>query len=224
MEIAAMKRTHFPALIALALAGCATTADLPANYALDADQPEGLAVVSLTLSGMPLNRVNSFAYRIREVPPRDERAVATKPHFSGATQHARWVGNGGGSRMVQRDLAVKGPNSREPLDIVLDGKPGGRLATVRLPAGEYEFHAWRLKERTSYGELEYAPQQGFAYRFSIKPGVATYLGRLHLHLDQGNTQRVAVEDRQAEDMNLLGQKYPALRTARLIASIGTLQP
>ncbi len=217
-----MKRIFVSTLLVATLAGCAASPDLPPNYALDPSQPEGLAVVSLTLSGMPMNQVASFEYRIREIPPRDENTVITKPHFSSATQHARWVGKDSGSQLVHRNLTIKGPNSQEPLDIVLDGKPSGRLAALRLPEGDYEFHAWKLNERTSYGELEYAPKQGFSYRFSIKPGETTYLGRLNLYLGQRNVQQTAVEDRQTEDMNLLGNKYPALRTARVTTSVGKL--
>lgn len=217
-----MKRTHISILLVATLAGCAASPDLPSNYALETSQPEGLAVVSLTLSGMPMNQVASFEYRIREIPPRDENTVITRPHFSSATQHARRVGKDSGSQLVHRNLTIKGANSQEPLDIVLDGKPSGRLAALRLPAGEYEFHAWKLNERTSFGELEYAPKQGFSYRFSIKPGETTYLGRLNLYLGQRNTQQIAVEDRQAEDMNLLGNKYPALRNTRVTISVGNL--
>ena len=81
-----------------------------------------------------------------------------------------------------------------------------------------------MREPSSYGETEYRSGREFAYRFSIKAGEATYIGRLNLHLGRGNAQRMAIENRQAEDMNLLGPKYPWLRAATVTASVGTLDP
>jgi hypothetical protein len=81
-----------------------------------------------------------------------------------------------------------------------------------------------VREPSPYGETEYRPGRDFIYRFSIRSGEASYIGRLNLHLGQGNIERIVVEDRQAEDIDLFGEKYPALRAARVTASVGTLQP
>jgi hypothetical protein len=110
------------------------------------------------------------------------------------------------------------------LDIRDAGKTTGRLAALRLLPGDYEFHLWQVREPSPYEETEYKPAREFIYRFGIKPGEAAYIGRLNLHLGTGNTQQVTIEDRQAEDLGLLGRKYPALRAAKVTASVGTLQP
>ena len=219
-----MIKTLLSSLLIVGLAGCATSPDLPSAYTLDPNRPEGLAIVSLTLSGKPLEKVSGYEYRIREVLPRGEAYAVVSQHYASARQHARAVQEEGKERLFAHSVVVKGPNNTDALDIQDVGKATGRLAAIRLLPGEYEFHTWQVLEPSPYGETEYRPGRDFIYRFSIKPGEATYIGRLNLHLGQGNTERIVIEDRQAEDMNLLGEKYPALRAARVTASVGTLQP
>ncbi|MBI5938016.1 MAG: hypothetical protein HY850_09230 [Betaproteobacteria bacterium] len=219
-----MRKTLLSALLVAGLSGCAASPDLPSSYALDSNKPEGLAIASLTLSGKPLEKVSGYEYRIREALPRGEAYAVVSQHYASARQHARAVQDEGKERPFTHSVVVKGPNNSDALDIQDAGKTTGRLAALRLSPGDYEFHSWQVREPSPYGETEYKPAREFVYRFSIKPGEATYIGRLNLHLGQANNQRVAIEDRQAEDMNLLGQKYPALRAARVTASVGTLQP
>ena len=219
-----MRKTLLSALLVAGLSGCAASPDLPSTYSLDSNKPEGLAIVSLTLSGKPLDKVSGYEYRIREALPRGEAYAVVSQHYASARQHARAVQDEGKERPFTHSVVVKGPNNSDALDIQDAGKTTGRLAALRLSPGDYEFHSWQVREPSPYGETEYKPAREFVYRFSIKPGEATYIGRLNLHLGQANNQRVAIEDRQAEDMNLLGQKYPALRAARVTASVGTLQP
>jgi hypothetical protein len=219
-----MRKTLLSALLVAGLSGCAASPDLPSSYALDSNKPEGLAIVSLTLSGKPLDKVSGYEYRIREALPRGEAYAVVSQHYASARQHARSVQDEGKERPFTHSVVVKGPNNIDALDIQDAGKTTGRLAALRLSPGDYEFHSWQVREPSPYGETEYKPAREFVYRFSIKPGEATYIGRLNLHLGSGNTERVTVNDRQAEDMSLLGQKYPALRAAKVTASVGTLQP
>lgn len=219
-----MNKSLLPILLVAGLAGCAASPDLPSAYTLDSNRPEGLAIVSLTLSGKSLDKVTDYEYRIRKVLPRGEAYAVVSQHYASARQHARSVQDEGKERPFTHSVVVKGLSNADALDIRDAGKATGRLAVLRLLPGEYEFHTWQVREPSPHGETEYRPGRGFIYRFSIKPGEATYIGRLNLHLGQGNTERIAIEDRQAEDMNLLGEKYPALRAARVTASVGTLQP
>lgn len=219
-----MNKSLLSALLVASLVGCAASPDLPATYTLDAKRQEGLVIVSMTLSGKSLEKVSDYEYQIREVLPYGDSYAVVSQHYASARQHARSVQDHGKDRLPAYSVVVKGLNTADVLDIQDAGKAKGRLATVRLSPGDYEIHTWQVREPSSYGETEYRPAREFAYRFSIKPGEATYIGRLNLHLGQGNTQRVAIEDRQAEDMNLLGRKYPRLRAAKITASVGTLQP
>jgi hypothetical protein len=219
-----MNKSILPALLVTGLAGCAAAPDLPSTYTLDSKQSEGLAIVSLTLSGKPLEKVSDYEYRIREVSPRGESYAVVSQHYASARQHARSVQDEGKERPFAHSVVVKGPNNTDALDIQEAGKTTGRLAALRLAPGDYEFHSWQVREPSPYGETEYKPAREFVYRFSIKPGEATYIGRLNLHLGSKNTERVTVNDQQVEDMSLLGQKYPALRAAKIGAAVGILEP
>lgn len=219
-----MNKSLLPALLVAGLAGCAASPDLPSTYTLDSNRAEGLAIVSLTLSGKPLEKVSDYEYQIREVLPRGEAYAVVSQHYASARQHARSVQDEGKERPFTHSVVVKGPNNIDALDIQDAGKATGRLAALRLSPGDYEFHSWQVREPSPYGETEYRPAREFVYRFSIKPGEATYIGRLNLHLGSRNTERITVNDRQVEDMSLLGQKYPALRVAKIVAAVGVLQP
>lgn len=219
-----MNNSLLPVLLVAGLIGCAASPDLPSTYTLDTNRPEGLAIVSLTLSGKSLDKVTDYEYRIREVLPRGEAYAVVSQHYASARQHARSVQDEGKERPFTHSMVVKGPNNIDALDIQDAGKTTGRLAALRLSPGDYEFHSWHVREPSPYGETEYKPAREFVYRFSIKPGEATYIGRLNLHLGSGNTERITANDRQAEDMSLLGQKYPAIRAAKIVAALGILQP
>lgn len=219
-----MNKSLLPVLLVAGLAGCAASPDLPSTYTLDSNRPEGLAIVSLTLSGKSLDKVTDYEYRIREVLPRGEAYAVVSQHYASARQHARSVQAEGKERPFTHSVVVKGLSNADALDIRDAGKATGRLAVLRLLPGEYEFHTWQVREPSPYGETEYRPAREFVYRFSIKPGEATYIGRLNLHLGSGNTERITANDRQAEDMSLLGQKYPAIPAAKIVAAVGILQP
>lgn len=206
-------------LAALALAGCAGLADLPPNYTLDPDRAEGLAVISMTLSGKSLDKISRFEYRLRAIPPHDDDAVEKSIHYRGTTQQARSLGREADARPVTARIVVKGADLREQIDVYESETTGGRLAAVRLPAGEYEIHTWRLDEPGPYGEVEHRPRKDFSCRFNVKSGTAIYLGRLRLELGAGNTQKLVVEDRRTSDRARLERKYPTLTNSPTATAI-----
>jgi hypothetical protein len=141
-----MNKTMLSALLSVGLAGCAASPDLPSTYSLDSKQSEGLAVVSLTLSGKSLDKVSGYEYRIREVPPHGEAYAVVSQHYASARQHARSVQDDGKDRPFTQSVVVKGPNHTDALDIQNAGKITGRLAALRLSPGDYEFHTWQVRE------------------------------------------------------------------------------
>lgn len=197
-------------VIAAGLAGCANTKpDLPPNFALDSNRAEGLAVVSLTLTGKPLDQVISFEYGIRAAVPSAGAEVEQKQHFGSAQQYANWASRGGEQREATWAVMVKGSSS-EPADILEDGKAIGRLVALRLPAGEYEFYTWKILEKNAYGEMKYGPRQTFSHRFSVQRGKAAYLGRLHLQVDEGTPYNLSIKDKSDVDLTAFRNKYPAI--------------
>ena len=217
-----MKKQLIAASLILGLAGCAATPDLPAGYTPNEARQEGVAIVSLTLGGKPLNRMESFIYRLRAVPPRDTAHAAVTHYYDSPRQHARSIWASDQDRPFTRAIVVKGLDNSEPLDIRASGEPAGRVAILRLTPGEYEIHTWRLREPVTGGTAEYAPPRDFSYRFNIKAGEAVYLGRLDLRFDGHNIQRLALEDRRAEDIALVGRKHPALSADKIVSAVGAL--
>jgi hypothetical protein len=216
-----MKLILTTVLIALGVTGCASAPDLPAKYALNADRQEGLAIVSLTLAGRPLDRFSGFEFRLREVAPPGTMFAETKDHYASSRQHARSLQAIDRNRPYSRSVVVKGVNNSETLDVV-DDDAKGRLVTLRLTPGEYELYSWRMREPNAYGEREYTPPQNFSYRFSVQPGEITYIGRLNLYFDERNASRISVKDRRIDDFKLFRMKHPALATENITSAVGKL--
>ena len=215
-----MDRALIPAVLVVGLTACATVSDLPPDYVVGANG-NGLVIVSLTLSGKTLERLSSFEFRIRDVAPEDGDPVNAMPYFDSARQHARWIGGGDRSRQnVDLGVIVKESNSAEPLDITDAGTVTGRLATLRLPAGDYEFYAWKVREPNLYGGTEYSPKHTFSYRFSVKPGQTIYIGQLNLRLTERNTQMITIEDKRDRDLVVLVEKIPSIRAEQVSFGVG----
>lgn len=219
-----MKSLFYSTVLVIGLAGCAAAPDLPSTYLLEASQPEGLAIVSLTLTGRPMDRGVEFRYEIRELAPPGEDFAIVRPLYASLRQHAFAVQSQGVEQRLTRQIIVKGPNATETLDILSNGLPTGRLATMRLPLGDYEIYSWELRESSPTGVVEYVPPRVFSYRFSVRPGVISYIGRLNLHMGARNAQHVALEDRRADDLELLRKKYPALPHGLVSFTTGNTPP
>lgn len=211
----------------LTLSGCAAVSDLPPGYNLGTQSTEGLAVVSLTLSGKDLKRIERFEYSVREVPPADAyEDVNRRPYFYSSRQHARWMQDkdAQGPSGYRARLIVKDQALAEPLDVVESGKPIGRVATLRLPAGEYELYDWKLVEPNQYGGNVFSPKQAFGYRFKVEAGRATYLGNVDLRITEQDTSKIAVENKAKRDLDLLAKKVPAISISDVLYRPGEMRP
>ncbi|QDF96991.1 hypothetical protein CJ010_10860 [Azoarcus sp. DD4] len=221
-----MKHRLSVPIVALALSGCATApAPAPADSS-GARDDYGLAIVSLTLSGKPLERVSHFEYRLRAIPSVNGGEVKRTPHFNSVRQHARWLTDGAGPRAgaVPTRVAVKASGSGVMPDVVESGLPIGRLVVLRLPAGDYELHDWKVVEPTVHGRDELAPRQGPVYRFTVEPGRAAYLGSLDLRLAGEGAHHLSVAAKAQRDLALLPAKGPAVRVSDVVYRPGALRP
>ena len=218
-----MIRKLIGSMLLAGLAGCGTARDLPSGYALDNQDTQGLAIVSLTLLGKPLAEVSSFEYRVR-MPVEVAEAVRTKPRFGSAREHARWVAEGGAWRAAPRmTVVVKGPTSAEALDVIESGEAVGRAAALRLPAGSYEFYTWKIVRPRSYGAEELSPQHAMAYRFEVTAGRTSYVGRLNLHITDRGSYQLTADDQADRDVALVAQKLPFLSAANIVHQPGELR-
>lgn len=213
-----MKRTLVLCTLAVALSGCAAISDLPPGYTLAAQSGEGLAVVSLTLSGRELDQVSSFEYRVREAVGDATEEVSRSRYFDSARQQARWLLDKGaqGPAAKRVRLIVKDQALAEPLDIVDAGAAIGRLAVLRLPPGEYELYDWKVVMPNRYGGDVFSPKRALGHRFRIEAGHATYLGNVDLRLTGQDTYKIAVEDKATRDLALLAEKLPSVRADEIL--------
>ncbi|MDT3736783.1 MAG: hypothetical protein ROZ00_11195 [Denitratisoma sp.] len=204
--------------VLMALSGCSTLSDLPPGYRLGATDTEGLAIVSLTLSGRDIAAVSSFVYRARESAGDKMEQAIRRPYFDSPRQHARSVQNKNAqdSAMTSARLIVKEPASNEPLDVIESGRAVGRVAVLRLPAGNYELYDWKLVVPNQYGGNEFRPNQALAYRFTIEAGRAIYLGNLDLHITERDAYKIVVENKAARDLPLLARKLPSISVKDMI--------
>lgn len=94
----------------------------------------------------------------------------------------------------------------------------GRVFALELPAGDYEFFAW--KAGSSHVRI-YSPAVP-ALPFQISPGKATYIGSFRMNIAAAKTligiptldnADVRVEDQHDRDLRVLADKYPKLRTS-----------
>lgn len=209
-----MSRFLFLITLLSMLSACSTSPELSPGYRLDAQASEGLAVVSLTMSGKDIEQISSLTYRVREAVADDEMEEATRrPYFQSPRQHIDWIQDKHAQDSTERfqRLVVKDYASAEPLDVVGAGRTLGRLATLRLPAGEYELYDWKLVLPNEYGGIEYGAKRNIGYRFKVQAGRATYLGNVDLRLTEQDTYKVSVESKPERDLALLAKKVPSIR-------------
>ena len=220
-----MIRNFMSALLLASLVGCSAMRDLPPGYTFDGqDASEGLAVVSLTLSGTALADVSSFEYRVRRVTADGGREVQVTPRFGSAQQHAQWVATGASRRTEEpARVKVKDAASGEPLDIIESGKAVGRVAVLRLPPGTYELYDWTVAMPAAHGWDDLSPKQSMAFRFDIVAGRASYLGNLDLRIDDRGSYDLAVGDRATRDLALVAHRFPFLGTKNVIHQPGELR-
>ncbi len=210
------------AMAALALVGCATTPESRLRAAADGSDGGGLAIVGMTLSGKPLNEVNSFEYSIRRITATRDDEMTIEQRVPSPVQRVRQTGASRDSDAAYWSLAVVGPGTPDAADLVEDDALVGRVLALSLPAGDYEIFDWRIIENGTAGEHEHGPAQSFSYRFSVVPGRTVYLGRLHLALSTTRKQAIDIENRRDADLAALWQRYPALASTPVVVDL--LQP
>lgn len=203
-----MKYTIVATILVLSLSACGTMSDPELGNLSDENKGEGIVVLSLTLTGKELGRIDSFEYWFRPVSLPDGEPVREKPYFVSAKRFGQWVAKGTEEHESIQKVTVKGPDSIEPLNVVNGGESIGRVATLRLPAGDYEFYRWAVREANFHGGIEATPQYVTSYRFTVRPNKYSYAGQLNLALSGHKTVKTTVEDQRDRDLAVLKKKYP----------------
>jgi hypothetical protein len=183
--------------------GCGTT-NVGSGYSLTPDSDSGLAVASLTLSGVSADyTLTTF---LRGVDSDFDQSV---PVLDASTS---------------QDWDC--PFFRVPTP----GYPCGRLAVIELSPGEYEFYSWRAKATSrSAGTTTVIQPPDFSRKFTVLAGKAVYLGNIHMSPKgpgpnkkspaQDNDDLIWILDTRERDLALLFDKYPKLSPDDVVVSI-----
>lgn len=188
------------ALVISPLTGCRAI-NVSSDYSLDAGKTTGLAVVSLTMAGLP-SSFNVFV-DFRGLDVDHESSVPVTDLFASSD----W------------DCPL--------LRVATDEAPCGRLAVIELEQGEYEFYSWQGGTSSGPGGFTSTVEsvEDFSKRFKVLAGKAVYLGNIHFSIEQPpfgigmGRYRMTVADQQARDLPLLHSKYPLLTPAQVVVDI-----
>ncbi len=185
-------------LLTFILSGCAMK-DISKDYRLNSSKKTGVAVVSLSFSG--LSRPHRLAYFYFDV-------------------HLQGVGND-----FKKQVSICGQtlsadwNEPSGNNFISKDKPVGRLAVIELPEGEYEFYSWDGGYAGSGGtSKKWSATEKFSRKFKVVPGKAVYLGNICIHV---YSERYLVEqkDLRDRDLPLLYQKYPLIKSDQVLIDI-----
>ncbi len=179
--------------IPLLVTGCAVS-NVAQDYGPDPRDPGGVAVVSLTRSGIGA-QFNLFV-NVRGI----DRRYDTK--------------------VVITDLLTPSDWSCPVLGTIPDDKPCGRLAVVQLPPGEYEFYSWH----GTTGSANISAGRPFSKKFTVVAGSVIYLGNVHLAIGSSGFSlrggyQVNTADMRDRDLTLLHRKYPKIAPDAVLVRI-----
>jgi hypothetical protein len=185
-------------VIAASLVSGCRTVNVSDDHAIDQKKNTGVAVVSLTMAGLPGSTNMWLNYR--------------------------GIGSDYKSMIPVTDILASSDWRCPAFARTRETAPCGRLAVVELPSGEYEFYSWH----GGGNNMTYRSVKEFSKRFTVVQGKAVYLGNVHFSISDaprvtfGTSQfafRVNISDRRERDLPLLKAKHPKLTEDLLIINI-----
>ena len=187
------------ALLVSLLIACRAT-NVGSGYSLDPGQSTGLAVVSLTTSGLP-RRFNMFL-------------------------NIRGVGVDYKGSLPVTDLFASADWRRPLFGTATVEDPCGRLAVIELRQGEYEFYSWQGGTGSAPGSRGgVRSTDGFSKRFRVLASQAVYIGNIHFSIEPSRfltgqgTGTMTISDRRGRDLPLLHAKHPSVTPDRVVVSV-----
>jgi hypothetical protein len=186
------------------LFGCRAV-NIVSDFSLDERKGTGVAVVSLTQSGLP-SRFNMFV-NLRGVDNNYQNPVPVFDFFASSDWRCPLFGTAS------------------------EDAPCGRLAIIELQQGEYEFYSWGGQAGAGAGPVTHnvGSTNDFSKRFRVPAGKAVYLGNIYFAisfdaptfalLSVRYPYRIKVSDMRHRDLPLLYQKYPNITSERVVVNI-----
>ena len=189
MKVSKKKKLCLSVLLSVFLSGCMVK-NVAEDYSLDDTKGKGVAVVSLTRSGVA--DITAMSVNLRGVD-NNHRAIVPVTAAGASSDYWKCPWFGG----------------------IPEDEPCGHLAILELPQGEYEFHSWQaggLMGKTT-------PTREFSIRFKVIPGKAVYLGNIHFSFPFGFRCTRRITDMRGRDLHLLYLKNPNITADDVIVRI-----
>jgi len=142
------------------LFGCSAV-NIATDYSLDERKGSGVAVVSLTRSGLP-SSFNMWV-NIRGIDNNYKNSVPVADIFASSDWRCPFLGT------------------------ATEDTPCGRLAIIELQQGEYEFYSWEGATGGGPGAITFrvGSTTDFSKRFRVAAGKAVYLGNVNFSVGLG---------------------------------------
>lgn len=179
------------------MSGCSTGPDAPTDISLEQLQGRGLIIVSYSESG-------SYGLGYQETWPGLIWKAVTPEVKQNHESLYGWLS------ARPNESAARNPTTM----------PSGRVTALLLAPGEYEFYLWQSGDYYgAFGGLLPNP-----IRFSVTPGTATYIGHIHLTLDNGMGYRVSTDDRRTLDLPIFYRTYTQIKPEQVRFAILSAAP
>jgi len=176
-------------LLGVFLIGCMVK-NVAKDYSLDDTKGKGVAVVSLTRSGVA--DITGMSVNLRGVD-KFYRALVPVTAYGASSDYweCPWFAG------------------------IPEDEPCGHLAIIELPQGEYEFYSWQAGG--CMGPTR--SLAGFSARFKVIVGKSVYLGNIHFPFPSGFRYTMRITDMRERDLPLLYQKNPNITADKVVVNL-----
>lgn len=115
------------------------------------------------------------------------------------------------------------PRTAKTAPVTSEG-PSGNVVAVPVPAGDYAITSWYLYAPSATGDITSTNRLPFKAPFQVKPGEATYVGRLNAITREGRNLlglpifaggMIVASDEFAKDQPRIARTYPSIKAATI---------
>lgn len=197
-----VKKSMLISLFGLLVVFFTACQNVPTYNYLDATKGKGFVVISVTVSGEPIDTLSVY--------------------WRGVDNN--YKGSIAGTNIFLKDDW----NESNSWDRITEDNFHGRLAVIELPQGEYEFYAHVAQ--LDFKEVSKIDTEDNEYskRFEVIAGKAVYVGNMHFSFEKkhkggfafwGYLWKMEIDDMQERDLTLFYQRNPKITPDNVAVNI-----